>query len=108
MSAASASCIFVSFPLGDKKLHHSVTTLLPERIIAAQRAHGWHEVGIRLAVSGGAGIDDRIRLHEIDEAELALRRDMSGQPAPLLHITEIRRHEVDDGQSWRPLLPDGP
>lgn len=65
-SAASASCIFVSFPLGTK-----TSTLLPERIIAAQRARGWHEVGIRPAVSGGAGIDDRIRLHEIDEAELA-------------------------------------
>ena len=49
-----------------------MTMLVPERIIAAQQASGWHEADIRPAVSGGTGIDERIRLHEIDEGELAL------------------------------------
>jgi hypothetical protein len=49
-----------------------MTMLLPKCTIAAQRARGWHEVVVRPAVSGRARIDERIRLHEIDEDELAL------------------------------------
>ena len=55
-----------------QRFHHSMTMLLPKCTIAAQRARGWHKVVVRPAVSGRAGIDERIRLHEIDEDELAL------------------------------------